>query len=115
MPKPALPDELELDLGLDESDSPEALRRRVARKLARTVEELPEIVVRRRSIDARRGRVRFHVLLGLGEPDPHELGAPLPREVSGARRVIVIGDGPAGLFAAYELARAGVAYRARRG
>lgn len=109
LPKPALPDELELDLGLDESDSPEALRSRVARELARPEGELPEIVVRRRSIDARRGRVRFHVLLGLGEPDPHELGAPLPREVSGARRVIVIGDGPAGLFAAYELARAGVA------
>jgi hypothetical protein len=109
VPRAALPPELELDLGLDEPDSPDALRRRVALALHRDLDEIPEVVLRRRSIDARRGRVRLHLLLGIGAEEAHELGAPLPREVSGERRVLVIGDGPAGLFAAHELARAGVA------
>ncbi|MCB9596252.1 MAG: NAD(P)/FAD-dependent oxidoreductase [Sandaracinaceae bacterium] len=101
-----MPTELELDLGLDEPDQPEDLRRRVARELRRDLDEIPDVAIRRRSIDARRGRVRLHVLLALGDEDPHERGAPMPREVKGERRVLVVGDGPAGLFAAYELARA---------
>jgi hypothetical protein len=62
--------------------------------------------VRKRSIDARRGRVRFHFAVGVaGAPEPLG-GAPL-RETAGPP-VIVVGAGPAGMFCAYELARAGV-------
>jgi uncharacterized FAD-dependent dehydrogenase len=62
--------------------------------------------VRKRSIDARRGRVRFHLTVGLaGERAP--LGGAAPRATSGAP-VVIVGGGPAGLFCAYELARAGV-------
>jgi hypothetical protein len=100
--------QVELELGLDEADDEAALRARVARRLGTAVDELPRIEVLKRSLDARRGRIRFHLLVALRERPPEELGGPPPREVAGARRVVVVGDGPAGLFCAYELARAGV-------
>jgi len=65
------------------------------------------MALRKRSLDARHGRVRFHLLFEIGAPESTDLGAPHPREV-GARRVVVVGGGPAGLFCAYQLARAGI-------
>ncbi|MDQ3037947.1 MAG: FAD-binding protein [Myxococcota bacterium] len=107
---PAIPDEIELDLGLDEPDDPASLRARVSRMLRVPPEALPDIALRKRSIDARRGRVSFHVVLGL-RPDSERLalGEPSPREVKGEPRVVIVGDGPCGLFAAYQLAREGIA------
>jgi uncharacterized FAD-dependent dehydrogenase len=105
----ALPRELELDLELDEADDLPALAAKAARALALPPEELPEVTVQRRSLDARRGRVHFQVLLGLGpEATPPMQPAP-PREVSRPARVVIVGDGPAGLFCAYQLARSGIA------
>lgn len=72
-----------------------------------TESNLPALTLRKRSIDARRGAVRFHLLLKLGTDESRDLGAPHPREV-GEPRVLIVGDGPAGLFCAYELARHGV-------
>lgn len=99
--------ELSLDFGLDEPTDEAHLRSRVARALGSSLEALPPVVLRKRSVDARRGVVRFHLLFEIGPADePKELGAPHPREV-GAPRVAIVGDGPAGLFCAYELARRG--------
>ncbi len=100
------PAELELELGLDEADDAESLRRLAARRLGRPASELPNVSVRRRSIDARRGAVRFQLLLSIGDEAPETVRRPRP--VSGAQRVIIIGDGPAGLFCAHELACCGV-------
>jgi NADPH-dependent 2,4-dienoyl-CoA reductase/sulfur reductase-like enzyme len=60
----------------------------------------------KRSIDARRGAVRFRLLVGLGRRAEPPVRRPVT--VGGARRVIVVGAGPAGLFAAYELACRGI-------
>jgi len=67
---------------------------------------LPPLEVRKRSIDARRGRVRFHLVVGAATPHDALGGAPL-RETSGPP-VVIVGAGPAGMFCAYELARAGI-------
>lgn len=107
MPATAVPAELSLELGLDDPDDPESLRARVAKVLGVPADALPAVVLRRRSIDARRGRVRFQLLLSLGAQGEPLGGAP-PREVRPGPTVVVVGDGPAGLFCAYELARAGV-------
>ena len=104
----ALPREFTLELGLDEPDDPETLRTRVARLLRVEPAALPSLTLRQRSIDARRGRIRFHLLFELGASD-EPLGGDPPREVRGPARVIVVGEGPAGLFCAYELARHGAA------
>jgi uncharacterized protein len=104
-----LPAEVEISLGLEDAEDEAALRRAVARKLGIRETELPPVLLRKRSLDARRGRIRFQLLLELGTQADAPLGEPQPRQVSGSRPVVVVGDGPAGLFCAYQLARAGIA------
>ncbi len=96
-----------VELGLDEPDDPRALTRKLAHQLDVAAETLPPLELRKRSIDARRGRVRFHLVVGAVTPEGGPLGGPPVRDVSGPP-VVIVGGGPAGLFCAYELARAGV-------
>ncbi|MCC6214284.1 MAG: NAD(P)/FAD-dependent oxidoreductase [Polyangiaceae bacterium] len=105
---PELPDEIQLDLGLDDEDDEAALRHRVSRALGCSVGAVGPLHVRKRSLDARRGRVRWRLVVGLGAP-PTEVGGAAVREVRLPARVVIVGAGPAGLFCAYQLARAGVA------
>jgi len=100
--------ELELELGPDQPDDDASLRALAARRLGVAAEALPPLRLLKRSLDARRGRVRFHLLLEVGGEGEGALALPEPREVDDRRRVLIVGDGPAGLFCAYELARAGV-------
>ena len=102
-----LPPEIEIELTLDEADDDEAVRRKAARQIGYEPGDLPELTLRKKSIDARHGRVVFRLLLEVA-PEPRELGAPHPVDVDRLDRVIVVGDGPAGLFCAYELARRGI-------
>jgi len=107
----SLPAKVSLDLGLDDPEDDESLAQRVARKVGCAREELPQITVIRRTLDARRGKTTFHVEVAL---DPglvaSEFSAgPMPKEVRLPCRVVIVGDGPAGLFCAYALARHGVA------
>lgn len=104
-----IPEEVELELGLDEASDPSALQKRIAKKLGVAAETLPEPTILRRSIDARRGSVHFHLIVGLAPRDDEPLGGPAPREpATSGPPVVVVGDGPAGLFCAYELARHGI-------
>jgi uncharacterized FAD-dependent dehydrogenase len=95
-----------IELELDEADDLAMLARKLAAQVGVAPERLPAIEVRKRSIDARRGRIRFHFVLGVAEPAAVLGGAPL-RETSGPP-VVIVGAGPAGMFCAYELARAGI-------
>ncbi|MEZ4402997.1 MAG: NAD(P)/FAD-dependent oxidoreductase [Kofleriaceae bacterium] len=104
--------ELELDLPLDapslDGDGAE-VRAAVAAKLAVDPTQLPPLEVRRRAIDARHRRVRFHLTVGArATTTTAPLAEPPPRAVTGDP-VIIVGAGPAGLYCAYELARHGVA------
>jgi uncharacterized FAD-dependent dehydrogenase len=101
------PEEVSFELGLDEPTDEAHLRERAAKLLGVAPDELPALVLRKRSIDARRGSVRFRVLFELGAQAPVDLGAPHPRQV-GRSQALIVGDGPAGLFCAYELARHGI-------
>lgn len=103
------PKEIAVEIGLDEPDDDATVARRLARKLGCDVASLPPWRLLKKSLDARRGRIRFHLLYALGSPGAELLGGAPLREVSGRSRVVIVGDGPAGLFAAYELARHGVA------
>jgi uncharacterized protein len=106
-----LPQQISIDLGLDEPDGSDDLRRLVARRLGCSPDDLGEPSVLRRSLDARGGRIRFHLDIAL-DPALQDLRrdpGSLPIQVRLPARVVVVGDGPAGLFAAYELARRGIA------
>jgi uncharacterized protein len=100
--------EYTVELDIDEADDVTAVATRLAAQLGRPVSGLPPIEVRKRSVDARRGRVRFHLTVGFIDPSAPALGGAAPREVAGLP-VIIIGGGPAGLFCAYQLARDGIA------
>lgn len=105
-------DPIEIYLSLDDAQNPDAMRAAAAKKLAVQVEDLPELRVLRRAIDARGKHTRFHLLLGVGPaPSNDEWALPHPREAQSPARVVIVGSGPAGLFCAYELARHGIASR----
>lgn len=97
--------EIAVDVELDEPDALDALVVRAAKVSGRSPRELGGYEIKSRAIDARRGKVRLHYVIGAQEEHP-----PLEplRQVSGPP-VIIVGAGPAGLFCAYQLARAGVA------
>src|SRR5689334_11156316 len=99
-------DDFTVELDLDElgrsGDEAALLAHKLAAQLGGAPAELPPLEVRKRSLDARRGRVRFHIVVGVRSDAP--LGGAPVREVAGAP-VVIVGGGPAGLFCAYELAR----------
>ncbi|MEZ4382655.1 MAG: NAD(P)/FAD-dependent oxidoreductase [Nannocystaceae bacterium] len=98
--------EVHPDLALDEA----ALRERCARAGKVPLSEVRALEIRRRSIDARRGRVRLRLEVALLR-HARPLTQPRPRALkasSGPPRVVVVGAGPAGLFAAWGLALAGI-------
>lgn len=100
--------ELELDRALDAPEDDAAIRAAVGAKLSVRPADLPPLEIKRRAVDARHRKVRFHLTVGARPTTVPVLAEPLPREVSGSP-VIVVGAGPAGLYCAYELARHGVA------
>lgn len=103
-------DDFTLELELDElaapADEPAQLIKKLAAQLGTSPQALPPLEVRKRSLDARRGRIRFHIVVGAAAHAA--LGGAPVREVAGPP-VVIVGGGPAGLFCAYELARAGIA------
>jgi uncharacterized FAD-dependent dehydrogenase len=107
-----------------EAAGPGELRLRAARILGVPASAVERLDIEKRSVDARdkrRLRIVYGVLVGLGGPprslDPRAEPAPvlppyefpaLPRAAgSGGSRPVVVGAGPAGLFAALMLAEAG--------
>jgi hypothetical protein len=99
--------EVHPDLVLD----PPRLTEAAARHARVPLDQVRHCELLRRSIDARRGRVRIHarVRLHLHAWSPPEYPTPLDLPaLRGAPRVCIVGAGPAGMFCAWQLARAGV-------
>jgi len=104
-----LPEQVEITLGIDSPDDEYSLRNAVSSKLGVPVAELPALYLKKRALDARRGRVQFRLLLSLAGEEKTASDELLPKECKKEQKIVIVGDGPAGLFCAYQLARKGVA------
>ncbi len=103
--------EADIQLDPDAFGDPDRLRRAAARKAGVPLDQARHVIVRRRSVDARRGKVQIRALVEVltHDPAPEPLPQPWPLpKLEGEPRVAVVGAGPAGLFCALALARAGV-------
>ncbi len=103
--------ELNISLTPEEAADHASLERAAVRKLKISRDTVTAVRIRRKSIDARRREVRINLSIAVysGEtPPPLYVPAVLP-DVSGARRsAVVVGFGPAGIFAAITLIEQGI-------
>ena len=107
-----MPNELLIQVPPETAANEELLKAAAAKWLSVSVKEISHISILKRSIDARQRAIKInlklHVYLG-GEPVPDEtIALPDYPNVENAREVIVIGAGPAGLFAALQLIELGL-------
>lgn len=102
---------IELVLDLDNA-ADEALHRQMAAEhLDVPVTEIAVVRVRKRSFDARGKNIkmRLQVEVYLNEPAPDEaMPQPVYSRVNGQRTVVIVGCGPAGMFAALRLIELGI-------
>jgi len=104
-----MPRDITLELTPQESSSETAVKRIIASKLQLDAAEVAYIILRK-SIDARRGRVRVNLAVRVFEAGESVVAdSPVFRyhDVSKANPVVIVGAGPAGLFAALRLIELG--------
>lgn len=103
---------LQIDLSPEEYHSDDRMRQAVARQLGIAVGDIARLQVTRRSIDCRRRNVMYHTTLQVflaGEPMDEAISeAAHYRDCRTAKPVVIVGAGPAGLFAALRALEAGL-------
>ncbi|MGG5577969.1 NAD(P)/FAD-dependent oxidoreductase [Myroides sp. C15-4] len=107
-----MPQELQLQVLPEVAASAELLIQHVAQHIRSTVSDIQHITILKRSIDARQRAVKINLKVQVffaGEEIVHRhLDFPAYKNVKDAKRVIVVGAGPAGYFAALQLIELGV-------
>jgi uncharacterized FAD-dependent dehydrogenase len=103
-----------------EETNEKLIREKAARLLGVRPAEITALVFRKKSIDARKGQIKYCLSYsawvgeepqagigdGSGEASAHF--TPSWKKADPARRVVIVGSGPAGLFAALKLLEAGI-------
>ena len=88
------------------------LKAHIAKHFDVAVSEIQKVVLLKRSIDARQKAIKFNIKATVyfqgEEYSEHKITFPEYKDVSNAQEVIVVGAGPAGLFAALQLIELGL-------
>jgi uncharacterized FAD-dependent dehydrogenase len=102
--------QLELVVHPEDIFDKEKLYKSVSDKLKRSPEELKAVIPVRRSIDARSREPIYKLLVNAYINEPPEEVYPIIKykPVTGYRRMIIVGSGPAGLFASLKLLELGI-------
>jgi uncharacterized protein len=103
--------ELNLVVSPEEADDDLAIKKQIASQLHVNTSEVTAFKIEKRSIDARSRNIKINLKLAvyINEqlPAPHSYKINYP-DVTGKKAVIVVGAGPAGLFAALQLIEKGL-------
>lgn len=101
---------INIDLTPEQYHIPEQLRKAVAQQLGINMEALGPFHITRRTLDCRRRNAIYHTEICLGMPDQTSVSCLAYTAVlaSDAPCVVVVGAGPAGLFAALTLLEHGI-------
>lgn len=107
-----MPRELLLQVTPEIAANDSLLKDYLSKQIKVSVQEIQHVSILKRSIDARQKAIKINlkVLIYLkGEPfQETKLELPIYKDVSNAQEVIVVGAGPAGLFAALQLIELGL-------
>jgi uncharacterized FAD-dependent dehydrogenase len=106
-----MPRELQIQVAPEVAAKQELLTPHVAKLMQVKPADIKHIAILKRSIDARQKSVKVNLKLAVYYNEEYiETGFQLPdyKDVSNSREVIVIGAGPAGLFAALQLIELGL-------
>ena len=95
---------VDIILPLEQSEDTEAQKAAVAAKLNTKISQIVELRLRKHSIDARQRKIKVQLRFEVGVVEPlapePELQPKYPTVSPDAKNVIIVGCGPAGLFAA---------------
>jgi uncharacterized FAD-dependent dehydrogenase len=103
--------EINLQVNPEQASSPALLKKAVCKKANLPESEVRHVEILRRSIDARQRNVRINLRVRIfirEDFEEQEITLPNYPEVHNSREVLVIGAGPAGLFAALKLIEKGL-------